>query len=85
MSGVENKVADTLSHLVCFLKQLSAEVVGFERIKNEYESCPDFWRDCLCVKEGVTYEINGFLLQDGYLFRFHKLCALCTSLRDYLV
>jgi len=41
ISGVENKVVDALSQ-VCFLKQLSAEVAGFERIKEEYESCPDF-------------------------------------------
>jgi len=35
MSGVENKVANALNHRICFLKQLSAEVVGFERIKEE--------------------------------------------------
>ena len=32
-----------------FFKQLSAEVVGFERIKDEYESCPDFG-EIVCVK-----------------------------------
>ena len=40
--GVENKVADALSRRVCVLEQLNAEVVGFERIKEEYASCPDF-------------------------------------------
>jgi len=33
----------------------------------------------------MTSEIDGFLLQNGYLFRFRKLCILCTFLRDYLV
>ena len=29
-------------------------------------------------------EMDGFLLHDGYLFRFCKLCILRTSLRDFL-
>jgi len=41
-SGVKNKVADALSRRACVLKQLNAWVVGFERIKEEYVSCPDF-------------------------------------------
>jgi len=32
-SGFENKVADALSRRTCVLKQLNAEVIGFERIK----------------------------------------------------
>ena len=34
-------------------------------VKEEYESCPDFG-DIILLKEGVTPEIDGFLLQDGY-------------------
>ena len=68
MSGVENKVADAPSRLVGFLKQLSVEVVGFEKIKYEYEPCPDFREIVYVLKEWVTLEIDGFLLQDGYLF-----------------
>jgi len=70
MSGVENKVANTLSRRVCFLKQVSAEVVGFERIKDEYESCPDFGEIICVLKEGVTHEINGFLLMMAIYFDF---------------
>jgi len=48
---VENKLVDTLSCRVCFLKQLSAKVVvGFERFKDENESCPDF-KEIVCVKK----------------------------------
>jgi len=83
ISIVENKVADALSRRVCFLKQLSAKVVCFERIKEEYESCSDFGE--IVLKEGVTTEIDDFLLQDDYLFRFRKLCVFRTSLKDYLV
>jgi len=60
-SGVEN-LADALSRRACVLKQLNAEVVGFERIKEEYESCPDFGDIFGALKEGVTSEIDGFLL-----------------------
>ena len=50
-------------------KQLNAEVVGFERIKKEYLSCPDFGEIF-----GASQEIDGFLLQDDYLFQFRMLC-----------
>ena len=77
-------VADALSRHACVLKQLNVEVVGFERIK-EYASCPDFGKIFGALKEEVTQEINGFLLQDDYLFWFRTLCIPRTSLRDYLV
>ena len=63
---------------------MNAEVVGFDKIKKEYEPRPDF-EEIVLLKEGVTPEIDGFLLQDGYLFRFHKLCIRRTSLRHYLI
>jgi len=37
------------------------------------------------LKRRITREINGFLLQDGYLLRFHKLCIPRTSARELLV
>jgi len=61
------------------LKQLNVEVVGFERIKEEYMACPDFGEifgalslaeeykrvqffSVYTLKQGVTQEIDGFLL-----------------------
>ena len=84
-SEVENKVADVLSRQTCVLKQLNVEVVGFERIKKEYVSYPDFGKIFGALKQGVTQEIDDFLLQDNYLFQFRTLCIPRTSLRDYLV
>ena len=40
-AGVENKV-DALSRRVMILVAMSAEVTEFERLREEYESCPDF-------------------------------------------
>jgi len=61
MSELENKVADALSRRTCLLNQMSAEVVGFDKTKEEYESCPNFGEIVVLLK-GVTPEINGFLL-----------------------
>ena len=47
---------------------MSTEVVGFDKIKEEYESCLDFGEIIILLKEGVTREIDGFLLQHSYLF-----------------
>jgi len=55
-----------LSRCTCVLKQLNAEVVGFER--NEEYTCPHFGEIFGALKERVTQEIDGFLLQDDYLF-----------------
>jgi len=35
-AGVENKVADALSRCVMILVAMSAEVIGFERLREEY-------------------------------------------------
>jgi len=64
----ENKVANALSRRTCVLKQLNAEIVDFERIKEEYVSCPNFGEIFGALKQGVTQEIDDFLLQDDYLF-----------------
>ena len=41
-AGVENKVADALSHRLAILVAVSTEVLGFDRLKDDYETCPNF-------------------------------------------
>jgi len=51
-SGIENK-ADALSRRVTLLSVMSVEVIGFERLKEEYESCSKFreiYLTLLCYK-----------------------------------
>jgi len=67
MFGVENKVAIAQS-LNCLLNQMSAEVVCFDKIKEEYALCPNFGEIVILLKEDATLEIDGLLLQDKYLF-----------------
>ena len=40
--GIENKAADALSRLTVTLHRMSAHVIGFDRLKDEYSACPDF-------------------------------------------
>ena len=41
-SGIENKAADALSRLTVTLHRMSAHVIRFDRLKNEYSACPNF-------------------------------------------
>ena len=83
-AGVENKVTDTLSRRAMILVVMSAEVIGFDRLREEYDSCPNFEKIYVALRDGSVREMDDFLLQDGDLFRFRKLCILCTSLRNFL-
>ena len=60
-------------------------MVGFEKIKDTYESCLDFRNIYIVLRDSLTHEIDDFLLQDGYLFRSRLLCISRTSLRKLLV
>jgi len=64
---------------------MSAEVVSFEKIKDTYESCPDFRNIYTVLRDSLTLEIDGFLLQDRYLFHSRLLCIPRTSLREFLI
>ena len=67
------------------LVAMSAEVTGFERLREKYESCPEFEKIYVALRDGSVREMDGFLLQDRYLFRFHKLCILRTSIRTLVL
>jgi len=84
-AGVENKVVDAPSRRIMILITMSAEVIGFERLREEYHSCPDFEKIYVTLRDGSVREMDDFLLQDGYLFRFRKLCIPRTSIRDSLL
>jgi len=60
-------------------------MVGFEKIKDAYESCSDFENIFTVLRDSLTHEVDDFLLQDEYLFHSRKLCIPHTSLREFLV
>ena len=72
-SGIENKAADALSRLTLTLHRMSAHVIGFDRLKNEYTACPDFGIIYNEVSNGNRQEYLDFLVENGYLFKVTKL------------
>jgi len=46
---------------------MSATVTRFVRLKEEYESRPDFGEIYIMLRDESTRETDGFLLHDGYL------------------
>ena len=84
-AGVENKVADALSRRVSILTATSSEVTGFERIKNDYDSYPDFGEVYKLLVDGLVREQDEYFLLDGYLFKANQLCIPRTSVRDFII
>jgi hypothetical protein len=84
-SGIENKAIDDFSRRVTFLSIMSVEVTGFKRLKEEYESCSEFGEINLTLKDENHRVINGYHLQEGYLFRDNKLCIPKTFVLEFLI
>ena len=84
-AGLENKVADALSRRSMLLNCVNTEVVGFDKLKEQYESCPDFGKIYEKIKQGPSSLDSDYTLRDGYLFKENKLCIPRTSLREFLI
>ena len=54
---VENKVANALSRRVIILIAISEEVTGFERLREDHKSCPNF--------EEICHVMGQFCSRDG--------------------
>ena len=64
---------------------MSTNVIGFEQLRDEYESCPDFGKLHATLSSAPHPTIEDHTIQDGYLFKANKLCIPHTSVRDFLV
>jgi hypothetical protein len=67
-SGMENKVADALSRRVTLLSVMSVEVTGFERLKEDYESCLEFKEIYLTLKYENHRVVNGYTSKNDIYF-----------------
>ncbi|XP_072962671.1 uncharacterized protein [Typha angustifolia] len=83
-SGADNKAADALSRRMILLSRMKAEVIGFDKIKTEYESCPDFHEVYNLLSDRATQEIDGFILQDGYLFKSRRLSESASTFASHI-
>uniref|UniRef100_A0A2N9GME3 Reverse transcriptase n=1 Tax=Fagus sylvatica TaxID=28930 RepID=A0A2N9GME3_FAGSY len=84
-AGIENKAADALSRRLSLLSIMSVEVTGFERLKEDYDSCPDFGELYSNLRSTPHPTQDDYFLQNGYLFKANRLCIPRTSIRDFLV
>ena len=82
---VKNKAADALSGMVSLLSIMSVKVTGFERLKDDYESCLDFGELYTSLSNAPRPILDDYTLQEGYLFKANKLCIPRFSMRDFLV
>ena len=64
---------------------MSVKVTGFERLKDDYKSCPDFRELYTSLSNASQPILDDYTLQDGYLFKANKLCIPWSSVRDFLV
>ena len=84
-AGVKNKAADALSRRVSLLSVMSVKVTGFERLKDDYESCPNFGELYTSLSNAPWPILDDYTLQDGYLFKANKLYIPRSSVRDFLI
>ena len=61
-AGIENKAADALSQLTVTLHRMSAHVIWFDKLKDEYFACPDFGIIYDEVSNGNCHEYADFLV-----------------------
>ena len=84
-AGVENKATDALRRRVSLPSVMSVKVIGFERLKDDYESCPYFRELYTSLSNAPQPILDDYTLQDGYLFKANKLYISQSSMRDFLV
>ena len=53
---------------------ISTEVIGFDKLKEEYPKCPDFSNIYQALQQGSSSEHKNYTLQEGYLFKDNQLC-----------
>ena len=84
-AGIENKATNELSQLTVTLHRMSAHVIEFDRMKDEYYACPDFGIIYDEVSNGNHHEYVDFLVENCYLFKVTKLCIPWPLFRDLLI
>ncbi|XP_078434247.1 uncharacterized protein LOC144705446 [Wolffia australiana] len=63
---------------------MKVTVLGFETVRDGYDSWPDFSSIIAKVRRGPSHEYWDYVITDGYLFYKNRLCVPRTSLRNFL-
>jgi len=89
-TDVENKVADALSRRVMTLVTMSTEVIGFERLREEYDSCPDFEKNMSRYETALFVKCTIFfyktvIYSDSVSYVFSVRLSGIFSLEKYML
>ncbi|KAI3740084.1 hypothetical protein L2E82_30502 [Cichorium intybus] len=80
--GKSNVVADALSRRYTLLATLDVRFLGFETLKDYYETDVDF-RDVFGKCAGGPH--GEYMVQNGFLFKGNRLCVPKHAIRELLV
>lgn len=84
-ASVENKATYALSKKIALLHYLNIEVTRFEKLKEDYDSCPNFGKLYTSLMSDPSKSLLDYILQDGYFFKGIRLCIIWTSVYDFFV
>lgn len=60
-AGVENKATNALTQKIDLLYFMHVKVIGFERLKEEYQTCPDFRDIYTSLKSELQVSIHDYI------------------------
>ncbi|KAI4341400.1 hypothetical protein MLD38_026129 [Melastoma candidum] len=78
-SGQLNTVADALSHRSFVITIMSAQTLGFDELKNQYQTDNFFGSIFTKLQGGPDIELLPYRLHEGYLLKGNQLCILNCS------
>ncbi|KAL6225177.1 hypothetical protein ACLB2K_004028 [Fragaria x ananassa] len=64
---------------------MSAQIVGFEELKNQHGDDPYFSSIIAELKGPTGWKMLSFKMHDGYLFKGNSLCIPADSLREQII
>ena len=88
ISGQLNRVVDALSRILLIIQENQIQVLGFEHLRDLYETEIDFQEAYRACKNPLEVDIEPWMeytLQDGLLFRNSRLCIPKCSMRENLI
>ncbi|XP_078435329.1 uncharacterized protein LOC144706288 [Wolffia australiana] len=85
LKGKDNVVADALSRRPLVLNMVKTQVLGFERLRDDYAECPYFSKVYYSLTKVTSPRSMDYFLDDAYLFHGKRLCTPWTSIRDFLI
>ena len=88
ISGQSNQVVDALSRRNVIIQENHVQVLGFEYLRDLYETDSDFQSAYKACKNHVEVSRElwiEYMFQDGLLFKNSKLCIPSCSMRENLI